>query len=135
MDSLGALEDELSCFKNLEKSLKKTEELFIQVNNISSEDVNENASSLDKARLDIASSQAVHSLFKIYLKITGADSLVECMDRVKELERYTSQANEIRDRKLAPKLDIEASNRFIGHSLKNKEVLKKNKKNKGEGHN
>ena len=132
MDYIVAPEDELSCFKNLEKSLRETEKLFDQVNNISHEDISEIATPLDKARLDIASSQAVHSLFKIYLKITGADSLVECMDRVKELERYTSQANEIRDRKLAPKLDIEASNRFIGHSLKNKEILKKNKK--GEDH-
>ncbi|CAG0887817.1 unnamed protein product [Cyprideis torosa] len=86
--------------------------------NVPRDQLNATMTSLEKARLDLASSYATNTMFYVYLTLQGVDMkehpLKGELGRIKSL---MDQAQEIEDRASMPQVDVGAAKRFIRSGL------------------
>ncbi|KAK6180986.1 hypothetical protein SNE40_008939 [Patella caerulea] len=73
---------------------------------------------LDCAKMDLVAAYAINSLFWVYLNVNGINPkehpIKQELDRIRG---YMSRVKEIQDKAKAPKLDKEASKRFVKSAL------------------
>ena len=86
---------------------------------------------LEEAKLDLTITYAVNSLFWIYLSMKGVDvHKHDVKHELMRLKEYMVRTKEIEDKQKAPKIDVQAANRFIKHSIIDLDHIKESKKQK-----
>ncbi|ELU03495.1 hypothetical protein CAPTEDRAFT_102365 [Capitella teleta] len=122
------LQERLSSF---DESLSNFEELIKSLHETPLNQVQADMKPLDKAKLELVGVYALNSLYWMYLNIRGENpkehSIRQELERVKS---YMKRVKDITDKEKAPKLDKDASKRFVRSALwQEAQKKKKNKKN------
>jgi exosome complex protein LRP1 len=83
----------------------------------------------DKVKHDLLLSSAITSLYWVYVSSLGKDPAQHTVMReIERIKKYTDRAKEIKDRQSMPRLDKQATKRFVRSGLWNLED--KNRKRK-----
>jgi exosome complex protein LRP1 len=101
-----------------DESLSEAEEILQNLQKVSFGEIQSQLSSLDKAKLDLVGAYVMNSLFWMYLGVHGENpkehGVKQELDRIRT---YMSRVKEIQDKEKAPKLDVDASKRFLRNAL------------------
>merc|ERR1711893_125196 len=104
--------------KDFDTSLNEIEELLLPLFETPLNERHEQMTPLDKAKLDLTAVYAIYSLFWMYLNARGEDpkehAVKQELDRVRS---YMARIKEIQDREKAPRLNKDASKRFVRNAL------------------
>ncbi|KAL4238979.1 DNA-binding protein c1d [Mactra antiquata] len=102
----------------LDSALNTVENEFEPLLKRSQIELNSELSPLDKAKLDLVAAYSINSLFWMYLNVCGVNpkdhGIKQELDRIRS---YMNRVKEIQDKEKAPKLDVQASKRFVKSAL------------------
>lgn len=113
----------------LNENLETVSDMFTNFYDKPFEEITQDMTALEKAKLDIMAVYSAYSLFWSYLRTKGVDMKDHPVKKeMEQIRKCMARASQIQDKALAPKLDTSASKRFIGGALYERDEEKRKKK-------
>ncbi|KAK2177884.1 hypothetical protein NP493_574g01040 [Ridgeia piscesae] len=103
---------------DFDDALTQVEEVLKPLHSVPLSDIHTKLSTLDKAKLDLVGVYTINSLFWMYLNTRGEDPKEHAVKQeLERIQRYMKRLQEVQDKEKAPKLNKDASKRFIRSAL------------------
>ncbi|ESO01655.1 hypothetical protein HELRODRAFT_174618 [Helobdella robusta] len=119
----------ITSLNDLNANLDIVESKYNQFYDRSLSEEHEKMTPLEKAKSEIVAAHTINSLFFIYLQLNGQDVSKHPINyELNRVSKSIARVKEIEDKRLAPKLDISASKRFVKSALWDKDQQAKKPK-------
>lgn len=114
----GLPEDVGTAAMELDRSLSQVEDVFKMLACVPFSEVQSKLTTLEKAKLDALGAYAVNSLFWNYLNINEVETEGHGINaELKLVKSFMQRIKEAEDKAKAPRIDKEASKRFVRNAL------------------